>query len=159
MNKEGARKRMNVLLLGAIDMEQVMAAVEAIQDEERSDNPYPPLLDALETAAVVCYWRPFSQSNTVGHLSEKDAFDVELHEEIRVQRDQAHAHIDLTSGRSADIKIFTLSTGERALMFGENRWGLPSKWLPRLAAAALHQRDSWRKEAERIKQRFHLDAQ
>jgi hypothetical protein len=149
-----AAKRMYILLLGASDMEQVIAAVAAIQREEASSNPDLELVDALETAAVVCYWRPFSQRNTVGNLRKKDAFDAELHEEIRVQRNQAYAHIDRESGRSPEVKTFALSTGGQALLFGETRWGLPPEWLPRLAEAAAHQRDSWRREAHEIKQRL-----
>jgi hypothetical protein len=149
-----AAKRMYVLLLGASDMEQVIAAVEAIKREEGSANPDLRLVDALETAAVVCYWRPFSQRNTVGNLGKKDAFDPELHEQIKVQRNQAYAHIDLKSGRSPDIRTFELPTGELALLFGERRWGLPAEWLPRLGEAAARQRDSWRGEAHVIKQRL-----
>jgi hypothetical protein len=72
MNREAMEKRQAILLMGAIDMDHVVAAAEAIQREHATGGASLPLLRALETAVAVCYWRPFSQSNRgVGHLGDK----------------------------------------------------------------------------------------
>jgi hypothetical protein len=93
-------------------MDHVVAAAEAIQREHASGNPDLSLLRALETAVAVCYWRPFSQSNKVGHLHDKDALDSAFHAQMKVWRNQAHAHTDKTSGRTADIKKLVTASGE-----------------------------------------------
>ena len=97
MNREALEARQTMLLLGAIDMDHVIAAAEAIQREHESGAPNLSLLRALETAVVVCYWRPFSQSNTLGHLRKSDAHDPALHAQLKTWRDEAHAHTDESS--------------------------------------------------------------
>jgi hypothetical protein len=92
VSRDTDEKRMTILLLAAIDMEQVIQAAEAIQRELQSSSPRLQFIRALETAVAVCYWRPFSASNTVGCLRHKDAEDPDLHKEMKRIRNQVHAH-------------------------------------------------------------------
>jgi hypothetical protein len=155
MKREAVEARQKILLLGASDMDHVIAAAEAIQHEHSSDNPDLSLIRGLETAVVVCYWRPFSESNTVGHLSKKDALDSELHRDMRTWRDQAHAHTDKTSGRSAGITEIGTETGMHGLAFTESWWSTPpSDELPRIIDIARRQRDAWRAEGIELRQRL-----
>ena len=147
MNREAIERRRNILLLGASDMDQVIAAAESIQREHRSTTQDLELIRALETAVVVCYWRPFSQSNTVGHLRESDAEDPTLHADMKKLRNQAYAHTDRSSGRTAGIKEVIASTGVEGLVFTEGWWSLPDQWLPGIVDVAIRQRDKWRAEA------------
>jgi hypothetical protein len=60
------------------------------------------LCRALETAIVVCYWRPFSKSNKVGTIGHKWKTLTEapnLHKEMRRLRNEVYAHTDITGAR------------------------------------------------------------
>ena len=154
MSRDGLQARKTILLLGAIDMGQVIEAAEAIQRENQSSTPNLELIRALETAVGVCFWRPFSQRNSGGRLRNKDAEDADLHEYMKTARNQAHAHIDLNSGRTADIDDVVTPTGVEGLAFVEGWWSLPAEWLPRIIDAAIRQRDRWRAEAIEIRRRL-----
>jgi hypothetical protein len=155
MNREALEARKEILLLGAFDMDQVAEAVHAIDEQLRSGNPNLQLIRALETALVVCYWRPFSQSNSKGHLRPGDAHDAELHAAMKRMRDSAHAHIDKESGRSAGIShLTTEKDGVEGIAFTESWWGLPDEWASQIVAIAGAQREAWRAEAESIRQRL-----
>ena len=73
---------------------------------------------------------------------------------MKVERDQVHAHIDVSSGRTADIRDLRPLTGDEGLAFTEDRWGFPDEWLPRIVAAAARQHDRWRAEAADLKRRL-----
>ena len=154
MDRDAAERRKTMLLLGATDMQQVIEAAVAIQDEHRSATPRLELLRALETAVAVCYWRPFSQNNTIGHLRDGDAEDPTLHAHMKTLRNQAYAHIDASSGRSADIEDIVTPTGVEGLALTEGWWPLPADWLPRIIEVAVRQRDTWRAEAADIRRRL-----
>ena len=155
MNRKAAEARKTILLLGAIDMDHVIAAAEAVQREHQSGVPNLSLLRALETAVVVCYWRPFAQSNTLGHLRKSDAHDPALHAQMKTWRNQAHAHTDESSGRTAGIKKIVTPTGIEGLAFSEGWWDTPpGEELPRIIDAAIRQRDAWRAEADGITRRL-----
>jgi hypothetical protein len=145
---------MTILLLGAIDMDQTAEAAHAIVVAHRSGNPNLQLIRALETAVVVCYWRPFSQSNSMGHLRPKDALDASLHKAMEQMRNSAYAHIDASSGRTAGITPHPTSEGVQGLAFTESWWELPVEWFPQIVRIAAAQRDAWRAEAESIRQRL-----
>ena len=137
MNRAAMQRRQNILLLGASDMDQVIAAAEAIQREHRAGAPNLSLLRVMETAVVVCYWRPFSQSNTVGHLGKKDAHDSALHADMKTWRDQMHAHTDTSSGRSAEIKRVATPAGIEGFALSESWWTTPPGEALGRAAAGL----------------------
>ena len=131
-------------------MEHVFAAATAIQREESAAIPDLALIRALETALVVCYWRPFSRSNTAGHLRDSDALDPELHGHLRILRNRAHAHIDTSSGRTAGVTPLSASKGVGGLVLTESWWSFPEEWLPRVIDVAERQRDAFRAEAVSI---------
>lgn len=152
--RKAEAKRKDILLLGAIDMEQVIEAAQAIQREHQTSEPNLQLIRALETAVVVCYWRPFSQSNTVGHLRDADAANPELHAHMKTLRNKAHAHTDTSSGRKADIDELVSPSGIEGLAFTESWWALPAEWLPSIISFAVAQRDAWRAEGIAIRNRL-----
>jgi hypothetical protein len=154
MNPDALERRMTILLLGADDMDQTAEAAHAIDREHRSGNPNLQLIRALETAVVVCYWRPFSQSNSMGHLRAKDALDASLHKAMGRMRNSVYAHIDASSGRTAGITPHTTTEGVQGLAFTESWWALPAEWFPQIVKIAATQRDAWRAEAETIRQRL-----
>ena len=135
-------------------MEQVIQAAEAIRREHDAEEPNLQLIRALETAVVVCYWRPFSYSNTVGHLLDSDAVNPELHAQMKTPRDKAHAHTDKSSGRTADIDELISQSGVEGLAFTESWWGLPDEWSSTIISVAVAQRDAWRAEAIGIRNRL-----
>ena len=150
MTSTALARRKHILLLGAIDMEHVIAAATAIEREENAAIPDHALIRALETALVVCYWRPFSSSNRAGHLRDSDALDPELHGHMRTLRNQAHAHIDTASGRRAGVTPPSTSRGMGGFVLTESWWSFPQAWLPRVIDVAERQRDAFRAEAMSI---------
>jgi hypothetical protein len=72
-------------------------------------------------------------------------------------RNQAYAHTDRSSGRTADIKEVIASTGAEELVFTEGWWSLPDEWLPGIVDVAIRQRDKWRAEATDLRRRFLTD--
>jgi hypothetical protein len=142
------QNRKQILLMGAIDMGHVIAAAKALQREHASETPDEPLIRALETGMVVSYWRPFSPRNSAGRLREKDAYDLELHELMKTLRNQVHAHIDSSSGRSAGITPLGTLLGVTGFAFTESMWeSFPEDWLGRVVDAASRLRDAFRDEA------------
>ena len=148
MKSKNIAKREQMLLFGATDMQRAVAAAEAIQREYESTTPVIPLIEALQTALVVCYWRPFSQKNTAGHLTDRDALDRDLHRDMKTLRDQVHAHIDVASGRTAGVTPVPISSDLTGFAFGESSWdGFPDEWLPRFIEVATRQMDDFRIKA------------
>lgn len=148
---------MMLLLLGGSDMEQVIEASAAILDQHDAGTAMNmQLVRALETGLVVCYWRPFSQANSMGCLREKDAVDSEVHAFIREVRNQTHAHIDEEGERRASVSArHGLGfTPEGGFAYHEDFWGLGEEWVERIAAVAAKQRDAWRAEAVEIRDRL-----
>jgi hypothetical protein len=138
--------RKTILLLAAVDMEQVVSSCRAYQREQDAIEPDLQLLRALETAIVVCYWRPFSKSNSMGCLTDSDARDPELHTFLKSQRDKAYAHTDLESMRTADVKEHVTESGTAGLVFTESWWAALDQFIPRIIEVALEQRDAYRAE-------------
>jgi hypothetical protein len=139
--------RKTILLLAAVDMEQVLSACRAYEREKAADDADYQLLRALETAIVVCYWRPFSKINSMGHLADSDAIDPELHAFMKGQRDQVYAHTDEESHRTADAKVVLTSSGKPTIVFGESWWASLDPFVPRIVEVALRQRDAYQSEA------------
>jgi hypothetical protein len=139
-----------MLILASFDMDRVMAAAEAIRRERESATPDETLIEALETAVVVCYWRPFSKSNTAGCLEDSDALDPILHAELKTLRDEAHAHIDSASGRTAGITPVGTLTGVTGFAYTESWWSSVEERLVRIVDVAQRQRDSFRAAAHAI---------
>jgi hypothetical protein len=134
LNREALEGRKRLLLLGASDMEQVIAAAVALEAQEESETPNFALTRALETAVAVCYWRPFSQRNTMGHLQKSDAEDSQLHALMETFRNQVYAHTDTSSGRTAEI-------GLHGMILSEAWWAPVDNHLPAIIEAATRQRD------------------
>jgi hypothetical protein len=88
-------RQIQILVLAAHDMDQVIAACEVLERDE-----HPGVLgEALATAIVVCYARPFSASNTVGRLGKQwtpksGTPERELHDWLLDERDKRYAHTD-----------------------------------------------------------------
>ncbi len=141
---------MMMLLLGASDMYQVEEAGLAILHElDTEEGMNLMLARALETALYVCYWRPFSRANTLGHLGEGDALDAEVHDFVRDERNQAHAHIDVQAERWATLSAHRDAPGE--FSFGEAFYGLGREWVERIVDVAERQRRAWQMEARSIR--------
>jgi hypothetical protein len=152
MNREAVERRLMMLLLGAADMDQAVEAAAILREHESADENLQ-LVRALETALIVCYWRPFSQALWMGHLTKSDALDPEVHAMVRGLRDQTHAHIDVSSQRWAGIDDLS-KIGFSGFGFAENWWGLGEEWAARIQAVAAKQRDAWREEALEIRSRL-----
>ena len=145
---EGLRAKQNALLLAASDMDQAIAAANALLEEQKGERGG--LARALETAMVVCYMRPFSSG--VGrlpnrYLPQEDARVV--HDGLRRVRQKVYAHTSEASNRTTSMRIesegevFTLSWREQ--------------WLPLSPDDVLHalslfeqQRDLFRHDAAAI---------
>ena len=157
---EAQEKRIRVLLLAAIDMEQAKEAAHAIQREaereEAAGEPNHQLVRALEAALAVCYWRPFTNSS-VGRLDpvadgppDERGF-VDLHLELKRMRDKAYAHTDVESGRTADVKEYVTKDGVTGgVVFGESWSPLPREYLRSIIALAVIQRERFRAEAVQL---------
>jgi hypothetical protein len=157
---EVQEQRIRVLLLAAIDMEQVIEAARAIQREAEREasggEPNHQLVRALEAALAVCYWRPFTNSS-VGRLDpvadappDEREF-VGLHLELKEKRDKAYAHTDLESGRTADVKEYVTKEGvSGGVVFGESWSPLPRGYLGSVIALAIIQRERFRAEAVQL---------
>ena len=126
--RDGLASLVERLRLAVADMEQVRAAVLA----SRNTNE-PRLLQALETAIVVCYMRPFT-----GHyqLPGKYVPKCDLHRRLREARGNLYAHTDQVPGRKAYVVSSDPETGLH--VFGEESHlrGLPlHSWEPVLRLA------------------------
>jgi len=98
------KKRQQVLLLAATDMQQAEAAALALEAETENVA----LMRALETAMAVCYARAFTQSTLEVLPSEyvpTTPPDLDLHTWFRERRDKEYAHTDKKSSRSASVKV------------------------------------------------------
>jgi hypothetical protein len=135
-------------------MLQAAGAARAL--ESQHDDVY--LMRALETAIVVCYWRPFSASNKIGGLADKWAPQgdrhSELHRTLRNLRNQAYAHTDETSGRIGDVR--PLSVGDQVHhVTGESWWAFPREWIPEIVKLCIEQSVRFIKAAEDIAAELH----
>ncbi|HYT68926.1 MAG TPA: hypothetical protein VEL51_21055 [Vicinamibacterales bacterium] len=98
---EHLERQIQVLVLAAHDMEEVIAACDALDREEAPS----PLRDALATAIAVCYARPFSARNTVGPRLSKQwtpasgTPEREIHDWLLHERKKRYAHTDMWAGR------------------------------------------------------------
>ena len=89
-------KRLRALLLGNQDMDQAVLAAQTIETETD-----PRVVRLLETAMVVCYMRPFTQSKLV-RLDEyvpKEGPDRLLHMRLETLRNEVYAHTDAKADR------------------------------------------------------------
>lgn len=87
-------------MLAAHDMEEVVAACDALERERPSSS----LGRALATAIAVCYARPFSASNTGGRLGDRwipraGTPERELHDWLLEERKTRYAHTDMDTMR------------------------------------------------------------
>jgi hypothetical protein len=145
---EAQEKRIRVLLLAAIDMEQAKEAARAIEREGEREaagkEPNVQLVRALEAALAVCYWRPFT-NNSVGRLDpvadgSSGSGLADLHRTLKSMRDKAYAHTDVQSGRRADVKEHVTEAGVSGVVFGEGGGrsranGYPTSSLSRRVSA------------------------
>jgi hypothetical protein len=87
------------LWLAESDMRQAVMAAEAWAGEVGD------LARVLETALAVCYWRPFGK-NGIGRLSKTwaptDPAHREIHELLRLLRNEVYAHSDWSSARGIE---------------------------------------------------------
>ena len=73
---------------------QAAAAAEALANEHQNVH----VMRALETAVVVCYWRPFASGNAVrldpAEWTPKDPQEIAAHETLKALRDKVYAHTE-----------------------------------------------------------------
>jgi hypothetical protein len=98
--------QVQILVLAAHDMKQVIAACAALeQSEDRwTGSLQAALEEALETAIAVSYARPFSARNKLGALPDRwrprvGTPERELHDWLIQERNRRYAHTDEDSGR------------------------------------------------------------
>jgi hypothetical protein len=88
--------------LAEADMRQVIAAADFLVE---SGHPGGDLRRALETAVVVCYWRPFDSRNKIGTLGKrwtpKEPRFRLIHNRLRELRHEVYAHTDLPQATGA----------------------------------------------------------
>jgi hypothetical protein len=92
--------QIQILMLAAHDMDEVIAACAALEGEEAPG----PLSQALATAIAVCYARPFSAANTIGRLGGRwtprlGTPERELHDWLLEERKTRYAHTDREAKR------------------------------------------------------------
>jgi hypothetical protein len=121
------------LRLAQSDMRQAIDAGEGLLDEAGR-----PFRRALETALVVCYWRPFSNS-TIGGLSEewtpRDPARTKIHDRARQLRNQVFAHTDETTARGV-VDVGDVFGPEWAGRFVETWRPLPDTFVRDLVSLA-----------------------
>jgi hypothetical protein len=155
-------KRQRALLLAAADMDQAMAAAQALEAESHEVA----LMRALETAVVVCYARAFTTSSLVRLDAVAYAPTIErltnLHDDLLKARDRVYAHTDKASGRSASIEVIS-ATGLGNLAGLPVGFGFEAResWLPfprEAIADAVSlfetQRERFRREAAELELRL-----
>jgi hypothetical protein len=140
------------LVLAASDMRQAAAAARALENEHQNVDR----MRALETAVVVCYWRPFATANTVrldpGRSLPADEGGKRAHEILKTLRDKVFAHTDRVieiDGRKlrprdiarfedllGDLSEIDWSDPDSPLMFTESWHPLDREALPAIVALA-----------------------
>jgi hypothetical protein len=87
-------REIRAVALAASDMRQAAAAAEALANEHQNVH----VMRALETAVVVCYWRPFASGNAVrldpAEWTPQDPQEIAAHETLKALRDKVYAHTD-----------------------------------------------------------------
>lgn len=145
--------REKILLVAATDMEQVIAASQALIADSGGDHQF---RRALETAMVICYARPFAEARGFGQLKGKgqDAPPEELHgfrethDRVIRLRNKVYAHTDIESGRDATIVVTTDDDGNPQLAGYWEQWTpLEGVSVPDLIGLAAYQRERFRAEA------------
>jgi hypothetical protein len=162
-------KEIRAVALAASDMRQAAAAAEALANEHQNVH----VMRALETAVVVCYWRPFASGNAVrldpAEWTPRDAQEVAAHETLKALRDKVYAHTDSVikiggeKVRARDVERIEDLLGmleeidwnapDAPLMFTEGWVPLNREALPGIAAFAHVQ------ETRLIKRQRVLEAQ
>jgi hypothetical protein len=107
---------------------------------------------ALETAIAVSYWRPWSQSNTLGSLKKKwlpqDAVGLQIHARLEDLRNQTYAHTHRGGGRKASAHFVIRDDGQlESLGVGEEWDPLPREVLPAIIELCETQADRFIGEA------------
>ena len=145
-------KEIRAVALAASDMRQAAAAAEALANEHQNVH----VMRALETAVVVCYWRPFASRNAVrldpAEWTPRDQQEIAAHETLKALRDKVYAHTDSVikiggeKVRARDVEriedlLGTLeeidwNAPEAPLMFTEGWVPLNREALPGIAAFA-----------------------
>jgi hypothetical protein len=143
-------EQVQILILAANDMDEVIAACDALEQEEPTH-----LGGALETAIAVCYARPFSSSNAVGHLGRGywprvGSDKRELHDWLVEQRRRRYAHSDL--GRVVLHQGDPETTGLDG--FIEMSAPYPKERLPAIRALASDLRERLLREATAVQRRI-----
>jgi hypothetical protein len=90
------RKLEQALLLAVSDMEQAIAAAQALTVETDGRRAR-----ALETAIAVCYMRPFTGRRPVRLPDEyvpSAPLDAQGHAELKTPRNKVYAHTDRAAG-------------------------------------------------------------
>jgi hypothetical protein len=101
---------------------------------------------ALETAIAVSYWRPWSQSNTLGSLKgkwlPKDRTGLQLHRRLEQLRNETYAHTHRGAGRKASAHFVIRDDGSlESLGVGEEWHPLPREVLPAIIELCERQAD------------------
>jgi Recombinase len=132
-------KEIRAVALAASDMRQAAAAAEALANEHQNVH----VMRALETAVVVCYWRPFASGNAVrldpAEWTPRDAQEVAAHETLKALRDKVYAHTDSVikiGGEKVRARDVERIRGQRLIRVGElERFLREHLEAPRPAAA------------------------
>jgi hypothetical protein len=101
---------------------------------------------ALETAIAVSYWRPWSQSNTLGSLKQKwlpeDSSGLQIHDRLEQLRNETYAHTHRGAGRKASAHFVIRDNGSlQSLGVGEEWDPLPREALPAIIGLCEKQAD------------------
>jgi hypothetical protein len=147
---EGLQKKALSLYLAASDMEQAIAAAEALDAESENLE----LMRALETAIAACYARPFTKGSMVDRLKASKwvsaGADRQLHDALMELRNQVYAHTDVSSGRKASTEQVTLSDGTVTTTYSEGWWAFPREWIPPLVKQCREQAQQFRAAAAKV---------
>jgi len=116
------RKLEQALLLAVSDMEQAIAAAQALTVETDGRRAR-----ALETAIAVCYMRPFTGRRRLPDEYVPSApLDAQGHAELKTLRNKVYAHTDKAAGRhvfveaaSRDGDVVNINTARPGFPFRE----------------------------------------
>ena len=139
-------KLQKALLLASSDLEQA-AAARALERE--SDGM---LARALETAMIVCYFRPYSTSSLKtlpDQYVPTTSPDSERHAILKELRDQVHAHTDKASGRTVSVQMSV--DGDIVNLEWREGWlPFPRQVIPAMLEYFEERRDQFRIDAAHI---------
>lgn len=135
--------------LAAWDMDAAAGAAQAL--DERAA---PGARHALEAGMVVCYARPFTNTDDwikplrTEWLPEDDR-NRRLHDILLILRDKWAAHTDRASGRDV-VDVGAMWGDDEPLYTATWRDGIRHEVLPAIRALCEAQRDRFRKERQRL---------